>query len=92
MAVDPQAFAATEDVVKARLRQLDCRFAGVTITAFLYATQGGQHFHIPKPFSGVGYTVGQLAKIEAMLVAFGLDLYPLDYGLVSLPVGASPSP
>lgn len=80
----PSAFAATEEMVKARLRQLNCVHKGLTITAHLYETEGGWVFHVPRPFiAGVGYSVDQLNFIEQQLASVGVDLLPLDYNLLT---------
>lgn len=78
------AFAATEELVKARLQQLNCVHQGLTITAHLYETADGKAFHVPLPFiAGVGYSVDQLLFIEEQLAFVGLDLLPLDFNLLT---------
>lgn len=81
---DNTAFAATEVVVRARLRALECAHKGSSLTAHAYATPDGKHhFYVPKAtLGGVGYTGAQLAEIEAILQCFGLELLPLDYNAV----------
>ena len=75
-------FAATEEIVKARLRQLDCTPAGNSLTATLYKTKDGVYFYVPKPFiGGFGYSIRQLDYIEQQLAPNGVDLLPLDYNI-----------
>ncbi len=75
--------AATEEVIKARLRQLGCSHEGDTITAHLYKTKSGFYFHVPKPFyGGFGYSSNQVILIAEQLQLAGVDLLPLDYSLL----------
>ncbi len=74
--------AATEEVIKSRLRQLECAHAGDTITAHIYKTSAGVHFHVPKPFYGVfGYSSDQVSFIAQQLERVGIELLPLDYNV-----------
>ncbi|MCH7889082.1 MAG: hypothetical protein IIA00_07370 [Proteobacteria bacterium] len=74
--------AATEDVIKARLRQLKCVHVGDTITAHIYKTSAEVHFHVPKPLYGVfGYSSDQVSLIADQLERVGIDLLPLDFSL-----------
>ena len=77
-------FAATEELVKARLQQLNCVLKGRTITAHLYETADGKAFHVPLPFiAEVGYSINQLNFIEQQLARIGIDFLPLDYNLLN---------
>jgi len=48
-------FAATEDVIKSKLRQIGCHYVGTTITSYTYKAPNGKHFHIPKALGGKKY-------------------------------------
>lgn len=52
---------------------------GCTLVSLCFKAKGGELFYIPRPFGKNGYTVSQIAKIEAEIAWLDLELLPLDH-------------
>jgi hypothetical protein len=85
-------FAAHEKVVIAKIcscpgcsRRNDLDLAASYCFGYRNPADGPESkeivFFVPKPLSEEGYTVAQLAEIEASLACLGVELLPLDPSL-----------